>query len=137
MWITERRLTCRRALPLVLNLYSWKQARPQNRSSKYSGDFASLPLNQVKQHYCEQILFVYNNKTGFTSKHKESLLAKSLTKFAERFIINGPALSVLSLFTGAITQHHLSPFSIFWQRITDTIQWCGTPLTSPFKYPLK
>jgi hypothetical protein len=26
------------------NLYSWKQARPQNKSSKCSGDFASLPL---------------------------------------------------------------------------------------------
>jgi hypothetical protein len=60
MWITERRLNCHRVLPLVLNLYSWKQARPQNKSSKYSGAFASLPLNQVKQYYCDQILFVYN-----------------------------------------------------------------------------
>ena len=49
-------------IPLVFNLYSWKQARPQNKSSKYSGDFASLPLNQVKQYYCDQILFVYNKE---------------------------------------------------------------------------
>jgi hypothetical protein len=108
MWITERRLNCHRVLPLVLNLYSWKQARPQNKSSKYFGDFASLPLSQVKQYYCDQILFVYNKK-GFTSKHKELLLAKSLTKFAQRFVVSGPALSVLSLYTCAITQH-ISPF---------------------------
>jgi hypothetical protein len=42
-------------------------------------------------------------KTVFTSKHKELLLAKSLTKFAQRFVVSGSALSVLSLYTDAIT----------------------------------
>lgn len=40
----KKNLTCRANLPLVLDLNTSKQGRPQNRSSKYSGDFASLPL---------------------------------------------------------------------------------------------
>lgn len=56
--------TCRRALPLVLNLYSWKQVRPQNRSSKYSGDFASFPLNTGKQHCYEKHDWLLETSTG-------------------------------------------------------------------------
>jgi hypothetical protein len=49
--------------------------------------------------------YLFIIKTGFTSKHKELLLAKSLTKFAQRFVVSGLALSVLFLYTDAITQH--------------------------------
>ena len=106
MWITERRINCHRVLPLVLNLYSWKQARPQNKSSKYSGDFPSLSLNQVKQYYCDQILFVYNkNRIYFETQGVVTckVLDKVCTVVRRQW--SSPECTV----SHAITQH-TSPF---------------------------